>query len=243
MAKDYGKRNSARQNRGSVSKQLLLILVCFLCGYLSASFFDYTTISNWVNTQLAQQGVVIPTKPAVKEAQLPKPKFEFYTLLANENNNPTAPTSNGAVTAAPSNTTAAINTASKTQTPTSTMAKAGTTSTSVNPGNLAATKTLAVAASAATLEVSKQTVPKAVADKGNYLVQVAAFKSRQEAERMKGSLVLKGFEVSILTVTQQNMSWYRVNIGPFPSKVLAQKAQGEIARREHIVGMIRRMDA
>lgn len=76
----------------------------------------------------------------------------------------------------------------------------------------------------------------------SYAVQVASFKNKSEAERMKASLVMKGFEVSITPITQNQLSWFRVMIGPFSSKNLAQKAQLDISKQEHIFGMVKRVD-
>jgi len=80
-------------------------------------------------------------------------------------------------------------------------------------------------------------------NKNAFLVQIAAFKSRQEADRMRATLMLKGFDVSVVTVSQQTVNWYRVIMGPFASRSLAEKAQLSIARKERITGMIRKMDA
>jgi cell division protein FtsN len=76
-----------------------------------------------------------------------------------------------------------------------------------------------------------------------YLVQVGSFRNMREAERMKAMLVMKGFDVHIASAIQQHVNWYRVIIGPFSSRIEAQQAQGAFARREHVMGMIRKMDA
>ncbi len=224
MAKDFVKRNSARHN-GSVSKQLLLVLVCFLLGYLSASITDLASLTSWVKTQLiAQQAAPSVKKPLTTQAQLPKPKFEFYTLLANENKDVVEP----AVSAATTKTASA----------------AIQTSPSLAPTNPTGTKNSPPVVTAAAVVAAAKSLPAPVVNsKDAYLVQVAAFKSRPEAEKMKASLVLKGFLVSIVVVNQQNTNWFRVSLGPFSSRPEAQRAQGAVARSEHIIGMIRKMDA
>ena len=84
MAKDYGRKRSTHRG-GSASRPLLLILVGFLAGYLSASFFDFAQLMSFINTQfIAKTELQTPAKPIAQQAQLPKPKFEFYTLLAND---------------------------------------------------------------------------------------------------------------------------------------------------------------
>ena len=83
MAKINGKKNVGHSS--SLSKQLLLVLISFTLGYLTASLFDATSLSTWVNKQLLAQQNIKPTdKPASKLAHLPPPKYEFYTLLTSD---------------------------------------------------------------------------------------------------------------------------------------------------------------
>lgn len=222
MAREYGKRNSARQ-KSSVLKPLFMVSVSFLFGYLSASVFDYTSLSGWVNRQLAQHVAPKAAKFAPQQAQLPKPKFEFYTLLASEQNN------GGAQVAASA--PAAI---APVQPLTSSSSVANP------PVSVATHKPASIAPVLTGKPVASSP---ALAARGSFLVQVAAFRSRQEAERMKAGLVLKGFAVTISSINQKNTNWYRVNLGPYASRDQAAKAQGAIARSERIVGMIRKMDA
>lgn len=239
MAKDYGRRNSSR-HRGSVSKQLLLVLVCFLSGYLSASIFDFTSLSGWVNTQLlAQHTPSIAVKPAPQQAQLPKPKFEFYTLLANER----AGTSERAPTPGATDVITAAAPPSTSTAPTTTSTSPTIPTEPAGPMNLTMTKNPPVPPELPPAVSAKSTsASSAVISKDAYLVQIASFRSKQEAERMKASLSLKGFEVSVATITQQRTIWYRVVIGPFSSRPQAVLAQAAVARSEHIMGMIRKMD-
>ena len=217
MAKDYSRKNSVRRH-GSVSKQLLLVLVCFLLGYLSASIFDFTSLSSWVNTQvLAQHTIPIAIKTP-PEAQLPKPKLEFYTLLSSEHINTNAPGVDQIVTVTPSRQT--------------TPANPSVEKNKIVPSVAINENPIKTASTAANL-----------ANKGSYLVQIASFKSRQEADRMKATLAIKGFNVNVAVVTQQQMLWYRVVLGPFPSRTEAEQARVSISQHEHITGMIRRMDA
>ena len=219
MARDYGRKKSPR-HRGSVSKQLLLVLVCFLFGYLSASIFDFTSLSNWVNTTLrAEHTVQTAKKPVPQQAALPKPKFEFYTLLAKER----------VETAVPVTTIAAHPVAA--------------TSTSSVANLMVAKGPLGSPLPVSNVASARPPSSPVVNNKNAYLVQVGSFKSKQEAERVKASLTLKGFLVNVSAVTQQKTNWYRVTIGPFASRPEAIKAQGAVARSEHIVGMIRKMDA
>ncbi len=51
---------------------------------------------------------------------------------------------------------------------------------------------------------------------GAYILQAGSFRSLEEADRLKASLVLLGVEASIQTVTINNKdTWHRVQIGPY----------------------------
>lgn len=226
MAGQYKKKNAPRQ-RGSILGQLLLVMVVFVAGYLSASLYDFASVTSWIGSQvLANNSAVIINKPGVQHAELPKPKFEFYTLLANEQ------IAGGGNTPVPT-AAAPVKAALPLHAP------------------LAPTATLASASPAAPIQtpvsapvVMAEKLPTFIANrKDTYMVQVGSFKNMQEAERMKVSLVMKGFDVKIASITQQHVSWYRVIIGPFASRPQAQQAQMAFAKREHIMGMIRKMDA
>jgi cell division protein FtsN len=229
MAKDYGRKPS-RPHKGSFSKQLMLVLVSFLLGYLSALTLDFSSLSKWVNAQLAQNSSQIIAKSSPQQAQLPKPKFEFYTLLASEHApeegqaarpNPTAQVAATQLTAQPITQPIQLSGPTVKVQPTLPV-----------PVEIVAAKPLPI-----------PIVSPISASKGAYLVQLGSFRSKQEAERMKAALALKGFVVNVAPVTQQNTNWYRVVLGPYPSRIEAKKAQGSVARSEHIVGMIRKMDA
>lgn len=227
MARQYGNKRSSRQ-RGSAPHQFLVVIVTFLLGYLTASVFDVGTISHWMNTQVLahQQVKQKPVKAEKQQAQVPpKPKFEFYTLLANEKaagsttqsnatNHPVRPSATVSATQAASTaavTTAAVHPAIK------------------QPSNLQQKGPAKV--------VEAKPLPQAQVSKGSYLVQVASFKARQDAEHMKGMLILKGFNVNVVPV-QARGSWFRVVVGPYSNRALAQKAQETLARNERLRGMV-----
>ena len=215
MAGNYRRKNTTRRNGGTTG-QLLLIVVSVIIGYVLASFFDFNCLVTWINTHILVSTPVKPTlAKANQRAELPKPKFEFYTLLANDKaggiSRPTTPV---------------VPATAPKETP---QAKA-----------LPLHAPLAPVASTPSPVV---TAPPVIPNKDSYLVQVGSFRSMREAERMKASLLMKGFDVGIHTVTAQQINWYRVIIGPFSSKIAAQQAQQSFARSEHVAGMVRRMDA
>ena len=82
MAGHYRKKNAPRQ-RGNMLGQLLLVVVVFVAGYLTASLYDLASVTSWIGSQvLANNSAVIIKQPSAQQASIPKPKFEFYTLLA-----------------------------------------------------------------------------------------------------------------------------------------------------------------
>ena len=196
MAKDYGTRRTSHP-KTSVTRQLFWIIASFLGGYFAATLFDFTILNHWVNSNIWKKEAKPAAPITAKQAELPKPKFEFYTLLAKDRKN--TPVTQPVVT--PS-----------------------------------------LQAKAAAPQVVGAT-PAVTAKAASYLIQIASFKNRQEAERMKAALILKGFDVNITAISQQQVNWYRVIVGPFESRLGAEKVQLTLARSEHIKGMIRKMDA
>ncbi|KTD61544.1 SPOR domain-containing protein [Legionella spiritensis] len=218
MARDYGK-NSNKRPPGKSSGPLLWVFVSFLLGYLAATLFDMQTVKDWVNHNvLAEKPQAQPRvkRVADRKPELPKPKFEFYTLLSRDSSAPTRRTPPPSQNQSPA--PAAVPHAS----------------------NPSASQPLSPAAPP-TPPVTQSNPVTGTNDA--YLVQIAAFNKRQDAERLKATLVLKGFDVSLMTVTQQNNSWYRVVVGPYHSRAEAEKAQLAVARTEHIKGIIRKLDA
>ena len=234
MAGQYRKKNAPRQ-RGNMLGQLLLVVVVFVAGYLTASLYDLASVTAWIGSQvLSNNSAVIIKQPSAQQASIPKPKFEFYTLLANDQAANAAPPASASapVVSAPA----------PSAPPTATLASKAL------PLHAPLAPVAAVTTNSHAPVVLAEKMPALLAnthigDRDTYLVQVGSFKNMQEAERMKVSLVMKGFDVKIAAIRQQNISWYRVIIGPFASRNQAQQAQMDFARREHIRGMIRKMDA
>lgn len=207
--KTYGKKKTTAHSLG-FGKQLLLVFVAFLTGYLSASVFDAASLTSWVQAHWNSDR----NKPLSKLAQstepkaLPKPKFEFYTLLTNEH--------------APEEATAKV------------------PAVSAEPAAMAATPAQKPIPTTPVVTEGKIAASPQVAKTSAYWVQVASFQRKQDAERLKASLALQGFSGSITAVTQQQSQWYRVLIGPFVSQEEAKTAQRSVAQREHLAGMIRK---
>ena len=208
-------RNRSLNNKsGSGSfRSLFWASLAFIAGYLSASYYDVEHFGAWINRWIehyaSKTGGAITV--ATQAAPLPKPKFEFYTLLTHE---PLAEAS--VVAAVPS------------------ASEGGTIKkfTLVKKSN---TLTPVLAQSNA--------LPKPFLNaRESYIIQVASFRNRYDAEKIKASLVMKGFDVRIVVISQQGSPWYRVMMGPFATRDLAQAAQSSVARSERLQGLIRKMD-
>lgn len=217
MAKDYNKKRTVKP-RSKLPRQLLGMLLFFLLGYLTATVFDYESLSHWFSKTLKnayqddKQPPTIAAAPKPKE--LPKPKFEFYTLLSNDNKHLTTASNYAPRAPAPNKPVVVPDKAL------------------INPLQ----ETLSNQSSS--LALNKEPIIR----KSGYLIQVAAFNKRQDAEKLKASLVLRGFDVSISNIAQRNITWYRVVIGPFNSRGDAEKAQINVAQNDHIKGMIRKIE-
>lgn len=201
MGNYYGQKNAKRGNQGSF-RVLFWAALAFLIGYLSASYHHIERAGTWLNAHLLGHPNA-STSPAqsAQTAELPKPKFEFYTLLTSD-----APTGASRLATVPT----------------------------------LSSQTVRVALPASATKPVAQAL--ANSNKRAYLIQVAAFRRRNDAERVRASLIMKGFDVHIAAVKQQNLDWYRVVIGPFNSREQAEKAQMMIVKSERMKGMIRAMD-
>lgn len=232
MGREYSTKRSGRAHT-SAPQQILVMAVCFLLGYFTATVFDVDAISHWVNSQVLAHHEArkeAPKPQAERQAAIPpKPKFEFYTLLTNEKTPGSQQAANNA--ARPAIATASTATAAAAPNVTTAMAQTAVAATTVTA---AAPKAIAKQVPApARVAVASS------ASRGAFLVQVAAFKARRDAEQMKGSLTLKGFNVSVIPINHATKGiWYRVVVGPYPNRSLAQRAQGDLARNTHLHGMV-----
>ena len=228
MTKHYSKRNST-SSLFSFLKKSTQLLVVFVTGYLSASLIDAKQIGTWLSAQLSTGKSSIPsTHLAHQDPERPKPKLEFYTLLTANHVTGAAgvPAVPSAAPAQPLSKTPVVALNSKT-----------TTAPASSP---ALTKVMAQGTKQ--LPVPHVTEPVGSNNKLIYTIQVAAFRTRQDAEHMKASLLLKGFEANVQAIASNRVTWFRVTVGPFASRELAQKTQSVLARRERVSGMIRKVD-
>ncbi|NKB46584.1 MAG: hypothetical protein GKR77_02245 [Legionellales bacterium] len=80
---------------------------------------------------------------------------------------------------------------------------------------------------------STSTVPSAPPPKIEYLLQVASFRHLAEADSLKAQLILLGFDVAISTSQQQDITWYRVRLGPFATRPQAEDMRKALRKHQY----------
>lgn len=212
MARDYNSRRAAAR-KNQAPQQFLVVVMSFLLGYMTATVMDIKSLSEWVSTQvLSPKDHTETPRPVAQKAhqEQPKPKFEFYTLLSDEDK-----------------------AKSRIHTPPPAPKQAPVAQTA---------KTVATTAvKTAEVKVAEgrplQPIQPKLAGR-SYVIQVAAFKWRKDAEQMKGMLILKGYNVSVVSVTNARGNWFRVIVGPYTDKSQATNAQQVLARQERLKGIV-----
>lgn len=72
-------------------------------------------------------------------------------------------------------------------------------------------------------------VQSASASSGRYLIQTAAYRTRDDAENSRAALALAGFTARIEAAEVNGATWHRVRLGPFASREAAQGVQARLA--------------
>jgi cell division protein FtsN len=65
-----------------------------------------------------------------------------------------------------------------------------------------------------------------------YLIQVSAFRTANQAEELKSRLVLQGFKPHIQKVRVQDDIWFRVTLGPFSTETMALKQKKQLEKHQ-----------
>lgn len=77
---------------------------------------------------------------------------------------------------------------------------------------------------------------------GRYVIQVASFRSRSDAEAQRAELALIGLEARVETVTvDDRQTWYRVRVGPFGDAARAHSAMVRLQEHGHNDVMLMRV--
>ena len=62
-----------------------------------------------------------------------------------------------------------------------------------------------------------------------YLLQAGSFRSREDADRLRAQLILRGLEVFVKEVEQASGIWHRVMVGPLDSELLLNRTRNSLA--------------
>lgn len=89
------------------------------------------------------------------------------------------------------------------------------------------------------LEEQKVVVPKVEAYKSTpkdqvdyvYRLQVASFRSKDDAENLRASLILEGMQAYIQSSEVKGSTWHRIFVGPFDNRSNMNKVQDKLAAR------------
>lgn len=69
-----------------------------------------------------------------------------------------------------------------------------------------------------------------VEEKGPYKMQCGSFKTRSQAEAMKAQIAFSGLIAKVTESQGKNGTWYKVALGPYPKKRLAEKDKHKLKR-------------
>lgn len=89
------------------------------------------------------------------------------------------------------------------------------------------------------LEEQKVVVPKVEAYKSTpkeqvdylYRLQVASFRSKDDAERLRASLILEGMQAYIQSSEVKGSTWHRIFVGPFDNRSNMNKVHDKLVSR------------
>ena len=65
-----------------------------------------------------------------------------------------------------------------------------------------------------------------------YILQIASVKNYADADRLKAELILMGYSVTVKKIIVNNVTWNRVNLGPYNSLASAQTAQADLQKNK-----------
>jgi len=70
-------------------------------------------------------------------------------------------------------------------------------------------------------------------EKVRYLLQVGSFRTTQDADKLKASLALLGFQAELEKSQSGSQTWHRVRVGPFISSQALKHAKGLLTKNGH----------
>ena len=84
--------SARKQNKSGRIRSVLYIIMVFFIGYFTANFFSFSEVWQWISTKKILSSQLASAEPRKAEKPIPKPKFEFYTLLTEDNKTAPHPT-------------------------------------------------------------------------------------------------------------------------------------------------------
>ena len=63
----------------------------------------------------------------------------------------------------------------------------------------------------------------------SYLLQAGSFQNPDDADRLRGELILMGLDVEVRQIRVNGQAWHRVMVGPLPDEVELGRAQERLA--------------
>lgn len=61
-----------------------------------------------------------------------------------------------------------------------------------------------------------------------YILQAGSFRSAADADRLRANLILMGLDAKVESVTNNNDTWHRVQVGPFTDRSQLSKARSSL---------------
>lgn len=72
-----------------------------------------------------------------------------------------------------------------------------------------------------------------------FIIQVASFRRREQADALKAKLALNGFESKIQSIKiGSGETWYRLYLGPFNNRLAAENTHQKLASEQKINGLV-----
>ena len=79
--------------------------------------------------------------------------------------------------------------------------------------------------------------PKDPSKQYNKLIQVASFKTKQRADKLKDQLLKKQMP-NVQLVKSSNSDWYSITVGPFVSRSMLNKAQDQLVQMGYVTQIL-----
>ncbi|MCS5709629.1 SPOR domain-containing protein [Candidatus Berkiella cookevillensis] len=198
-----------------------------------ASNATQTHKKNAANSTTAKKGA----QASEAEKKNETTRFDFYTLLPNMNIEVADTPAEGAM---PNMAEPAIkpnnpNELAVSEKKNATVASENSKLTPPVPAAVAASTPTTKPAVVASLPVATAETT----NKGPFIIQVASFRKREQADTLKAKLALSGFESNIQSIKiGSGETWYRLYLGPFNNRLAAENTHQKLESEQKINGLV-----